>query len=251
MIKYHDNNGDKRFETVPGGHEYADNWNPNAEYGENEYVSVHFRIECPTFEGQYGNFETDTDREAFTADKLKVFQSIGWNVEKPEHGGYCMEVVKGKSDLYLHPQDFSGIVLKREVKQIAEALENNATFTIRWVDIYETVYDITDEEYTKYLAKKTKEVWTLLFENCKTPRRNKYFYRYSIAEGIAERIQLPRIGCRSVYDVNKGALEFVQSCIDDMIQQQYLFEVKDRNGNACIRTPNKGELKQMRKEAIA
>lgn len=244
MIKYHDNNGDKRFEVTPGTHEYADNWDPDAEYGANEYVSVHFRIECPTFSGMYGNFANDAERDTFTADKFQVFRSIGWN------GDDCMEVTKGKARLYLHPQDFSGIVLKREVKQIAEALENNATFTIRWVDIYETVYDITDEEYSEYLVKKTEETWTLLFENCKTPRRNKYFYRYSIAEGIAKRIQLPRIGCRSVYDVNKGALEFVQKCIDDMVQQQYLFLVQE-NGYDYIRTPNKGELKQMGKKAIA
>ena len=251
MIKYHDNNGNKRFEVTPGTHEYADNWDPNAKYGENEYVSVHFRIECPAFRGQYGNFANNEDNDAFTEEKLKAFQSIGWEEEKPEFNGRCMTVVKGKASLYLHPQDFSGIVLKREVKQIAEALENNATFTIRWVDIYETVYDITDEEYAEYMAKKTKETWTLLFENCKTPRRNKYFYRYNIAEGIAKRIQLPRIGCRSVYDVNKGALEFVQKCIDDMIEQQYLFAAQNKNGYDCIRTPNKGELKQMGKKAIA
>lgn len=76
MIKYHDNNGDKRFEVTPGTHEYADNWDPNAEYEENEYVSVHFRIECPKFRGMYGNFENDMDNEAFTTDKLKVFRSI-------------------------------------------------------------------------------------------------------------------------------------------------------------------------------
>lgn len=250
MIKYHDNNGDKRFEVTPGTHEYADNWNPDAEYGENEYVSVHFRIECPAFECMYGHFKDDKGRDAFDEEKGRVFQSIGWNIDRFDDGGYCMETSKGKASLYLHPQDFSGIVLKREVKEIAEALENNATFTIRWVDIYETVFDITDEEYAEYLAKKTKETWTLLFENCKTPRRNKYFYRYSIAEGIAKRIQLPRIGCRSVYDVNKGALEFVQKCIDDMVQQQYLFLVQE-NRYDYIRTPNKGELKQMGRKAIA
>lgn len=244
MIKYHDNNGDKRFEVTPGTHEYADNWDPDTKYGEKEYVSVHFRIECPTFSGMYGNFANDAERDAFTADKFQAFRSIGWN------GDDCMEVTKGKASLYLHPQDFSGIVLKREVKEIAEALENNATFTIRWVDIYETVYDITDEEYAEFLAKKTKETWTLLFENCKTNRRNQYHYRYEVTRKIAQHIQLPRIGCSSVYDPNKGALEFVNKCINDMVAKGYLVTA-EQNGNEYVRSLNKTELKAAKLKAIA
>ena len=250
MIKYHDNNGDKRFEVTPGTHEYADNWNPDAEYGENEYVSVHFRIECPAFECMYGHFKDDKGRDAFDEEKGKVFQSIGWNIDRFDDGGYCMETSKGKASLYLHPQDFSGIVLKREVKEIAEALENNATFTIRWVDIYETVYDITDEEYAEYLAKKTKETWTLLFENCKTNRRNQYRYHCEVTRKIAQQIQLPRIGCRSVYDPNKGALEFVNKCIEDMIVKGYLVTA-EQNGYEYVRTLNKTELKKAKLKEIA
>jgi len=250
MIKYHDNNGNKRFETVPGGHEYANNWNPDIPYDENEYVNVHFRIECPSFSGMYGNFKNEADNKAFTEEKLRIFRSIGWDVEKPEFAGCCMEVVKGKARLYLHPQDFSGNVLKREVKQIAEALENNETFTICWVDIYETVIDVSDSTYLAYLQGKEKEIRKLIFENAKTKRHYLYKTIWDICDKIGSKVMKPRIGCRSIYQCDELTRKFVNGVVNQMTAEGYLYQVEDKN-QIYVRSLNKTELKKAKLKEVS
>lgn len=244
-IKYHDN-------TIQGN-QYGedgyllDNWNPDGDYKENEYVNVHFRIDTHKFSDMYGHFDNDNNREEFTKEKVAVFESLGWEIESPQ---YCMTITKGKSELYLHPHDFSGIMLKREIKEVAEAIAKAKTFTIRWVDVYKTVYDMSDSDYSSYLKTKRNETRKLLFNMCKTSRRNKYCYRYEATRKIAVMIQLPRIGCRSVYDPNPMALEYVNSVIDEMESEGYLFTA-EYNGNEYVRTANKTELKQRKLEEVA
>ena len=247
MIKYHDNKNGKQY---GDDHKLTNNWNPDADYADNEYINVHFRIECPAFSGIYGTFNDEKGRTAFNKEKRKVFESIGWQMNKDDLNGCCMEVFKDKASLYLHPQDFSGNVLKRDVKQIAEALEDNKTFTICWVDLYETVYDISDEEYDEYLNGKRDEVRKLLFDNCKTSRRNQFKYGYEVKRHIATKIQLSRIGYRSVYAPNKGAMGFVGRIIDEMVNEGYLIRVTEDETD-YIRTLNKTELKQMKLKEIA
>ena len=246
MIRYHDNKNGRQY---GDDHKLTNNWNPDVDYADNEYINAHFRIECPALNGKYGTFNDETNRAAFNKEKRKVFESIGWQMSKDDLNGACMEVIKDKQRLYLHPQDFSGNVLKRDVKQIAEALEDNKTFTIRWVDLYETVYDISNEEYEKYLNGKRDEVRKYLFNNCMTNRRNKFKYGYEVKRHIAAKIQLPRIGCRSVYAPNKEAIDFVERMIDEMVNEGYLIQVM-QDGTYYLRTLNKTELKQMKLKAI-
>lgn len=238
-IKYHDNTIEPQY--VDG--KLADNWNPDGDYGTKEYAGVHFRIKCPTYNGTIGGygFSNEESKNAFTNEKLKVFESIGWTCSRPDNRGWCMEVTKGKADLYLHPQDFSGIVLKRDIKEIAEALQKNETFELRWVDVYDTVYDITDEDYDKYLETRRDDARKLLFAGSQTTRTNNYCWRDPLVDSVGKKIQLPRIGCRNIYDVNIGAKNFINKCIDEMIKEGYLI-----GGEKYIRSCNKTEMKKLK-----
>ena len=234
-IKYHDNTIEPQY--VDG--KLADNWNPDGDYGTKEYASVYFRVECHAYNGYC--FSSEEDFNAFCNEKWKVFESIGWKCDRPDERGICMEVVKDKANLYLHPQSFSVIVLKRDVKEIAEALQKNNTFELNWVDIYETVYDITDEDYDKYLETRRDDARKLLFAKSHTTRTYNYRIRDYVIESVGKRIQLPRIGCRSVYDVNIGAKNFINKCIDEMIKEGYLI-----GGEKYIRSCNKTEMKKLK-----
>ena len=145
FIKYHDN-------TLPGlgyGADgmLTDNWDPDKDYG-NEYVKVYFRINCPLYmRGKFSlSFDSTEDHLIFDRDVEEVFTKLGWKIDKLPNGGCCMEISKGLQSLYLHPQGFSGNLIKNEVKRTAEALRFNKTFNLEWVDLYETKYDISDEE---------------------------------------------------------------------------------------------------------
>ena len=52
--------------------------------------------------------------------------------------------------------------MKNDIKEIAEALEKRESFYLRYVDLYETVYDITDQEYEEILTRKDEEIMTAI-----------------------------------------------------------------------------------------
>ena len=173
-------------------------------------------------------------------------KSLGWEIDD---SSFCMTIRKGKAHLYLHPQDFSGIVLKNDIKRIAEALDDRGTFTIRWVDIYETVYDISDEEYNAYLETRHNELRKLLFECCKTKRTNRYWFRHDIIDGLGRKFRLPLVDCRSVYDSNSQADEFINRVIDELEKEGYLVTIS-QNGFDYVRSLNKTELKKAKLKEI-
>ena len=143
-IKYHQNRTGNEY---GADHQLTNNWNPDADYG-NEYTNVYFRISTKGYDYPSYCF-TEEDRKNFDSDLVEVFTSLGWSCEEKACGGSCAIWHKGTQHLYLHPQNFSGEVLKNDIKEIAEALEKRESFYLRYVDLYETVYDITDQEDRK------------------------------------------------------------------------------------------------------
>ena len=250
MILYHDNHNGKQYGEDG---KLTNNWNPDGDYADNEYVSVYFRINTPTYrQGKYFmQFDTEEEAEAFNKEKLEVFKSLGWEMDKPDYNGRCMDVVKGKASLYLHPDDFSGNMLKKKVKEVAEALaKEHQTFSLRWVDLYDTVYDISDEEYKAYLETQRDTARELIFKNCKTTRTNKYRYYFDVTYEIAKRIMRPRIGCRSNHEPTGMDREFVSNVIEELVTEGYLIKA-EWNGDDYVRTSNKGELKAKKLKEIA
>lgn len=237
-IKYVDN---KNIQYGEDGH-LKSNWNSDTDY-KNEYANVHFRIEAEYYQYPYTDY-TQEQKNDFYNEVGSIFESLGWDIEKENKGGYCMEIKKGKQHLYLHPQDFSGEVLKNEIKKIAEALNKNNTFNLRWVDIYETVYDISDEEYENYLNGKYEEIRKLLFENCQTKRTSKYYQVFDMCRVIANKIRLVRIGLNDSRNYGIGqTIEFIKGVVDDMVVEGLLISAKN---NELIRSLNKTEQKKLK-----
>lgn len=246
MIKYHDNKNGIQYENG----KLTNNWNPDGNYKENEYISVHFRIECKAYDSMAGYVNNGSEQQ-FNNEKMRIFQKLGWFIDNQDFNGCCMDVSKGDARLYLHPQDFSGIVRKKDVKAIAEALENNKTFSIRWVDLYETVYTMTDDEYQAYLESRTDDVRKILYNGCKTSRTYKYCYLSDVVFRVANKIHLPLIGCRNVHEANQQTRDFVSGVVDTMVKDGYLKIGIGSNHETFVRSLNKTEMKQAKLKAIA
>lgn len=172
---YHDNLHGVKYENF----KLSNNWNPDNKYGENEYIRVYFRIDTYKFD-YHGFFETDKDRFNFYEDVERVFKSIGWSFKS-------QVVANGNENLYIHPQEFSGLVRKNNVKVIAEILENNKTFTCNWVDLYEDYFDLSDSDYVKYLDARKDSIVSNILYYCKTTRKTKFYRmheRYSSKKEI-------------------------------------------------------------------
>lgn len=240
-IKYHQNGlGYKYGED----HSLTNNWNPNADY-RNEYSNVYFRINTPSYDVMNGGWGAN-EREAVGKEIDKLFTSLGWRCDESGFSGVCATYTKGKSHLYMHPQDYSGEVLKNEIKSVAEAIEKAKTFSLRWVELYDTVYDITDYEYEEYLQGRDKEIRKSLFETCVTTRKSKYFYAFDVCRSLANQFRLRRVGLNDGRNDGSGqTINHIMKVIDDMAKENLLF-IKEKDGYKLVRTPNKTEQKELK-----
>lgn len=226
-------------------HKLTNNWDPDMDYG-NEYARVYFRINTPSYDFNKG--WAKEDMAAFDKDVADVLTSLGWNCWEPHFNGRCATWVKEKSHLYMHPQEFSGVVFKKEIKIIAEALEKGKAFSLRWVDLYDTVYDITDEEYEQYLSSRDGEIRKMLFAKCRTKRSNTYYCASSICLGIAG-----MFGLRRIKDANNGSFfadkqaeRHIMNILEAMARENLLFVKDVPDGGKLVRTPNKTEQKKLK-----
>lgn len=162
-----------------------------------------------------------------------------------EDSGYKVDNGKEKcAYLYAHPQQISGVILKNDVKKVAEAISNMKLSSIRWVDLHETIYDISDSEYEEYLNGKRDEIRKELFEKSATTRTNKYYAAFDVARSIANIVRLNRLGLNDGKNYGSGqTVEYILKVADKMITEGYLKSF-DRNGIKYIRSLNKTEQKQ-------
>ena len=241
-IKYHDNLTPPMYVQ---DHTLSNNWNPDADYG-NEYVDAHFRINAPAYRsGSYLGF-TPEQHDRFYLEAGTVFRSLGWEITAQGSGYGCMGVRKGRASLYLHPQDFSGEILKREVKALAEALEQHDSFSLEWVDLYETAYDLPDDAYYEYLRGQTDKIRSEILAASRTARRTLFYRDYSIACAVAQKVKLRRVGEEDGrYSGGAGkTANFIAAMIPQLIDEGYLVAVTAADGSRMIRAINKTEQRQ-------
>ena len=220
----------------------SDNWNPDADYG-NEYVDVHFRIDTPTFDGFSGFFKSNEDRDNWDNEADNLIKSLGIL----QDSGFTVENSKEKQAyLYAHPQDISGVIRKNDVKRVAEAIDSMELSSIRWVDLFETVYVISDEEYEEYLNGKREAIRKELFTVAATARTTKYYRAFDIARSLAEKFRLNRLGLNDGKNYGRGqTIDYILNVANEMIEEGYL-KFFERDGEKYIRSLNKTEQKQMK-----
>lgn len=220
--------------------ELTDNWNPNADYG-NEYVSVYFRIDTPLYNDCIYDFKSDEDSEKWHAETSELIKSFG----VMDGSIYDIERSKEKQAyLYAHPQSISGVILKNDIKRIAEAISKMELSSICWVDLYETVYVISDDEYAEYLNGKKEEIRKVLFEESATTRTTKYYNIFDVARSLADKFRLNRLGINDGKNYGSGqTIDYILNVANEMINEGYL-KFFERDGEKYIRSLNKTEQKK-------
>ncbi len=234
-MKFHDNIHGQQY---GADHSLTDNWNPEPIYGADEYIRVHFRVDCPTyvFSGGYPSFPDDKSRSAFYAEAQGVLAAFGI----PEGTGHKSENLPGVEHLHIHPQDISGVVGKNRVKPIAEALDACITFSVRWVDVYEDVSAMNNDEFLQRLAEKKTEIAADLLEAFCTKRSNLYI----VPDGwsgpivrLAEKYHIPRRCCEK-YTEDGVCRGYIQSVFSDLVSAGEIVSAETKHG-AGYRTAKK------------
>ena len=123
-------------------------------------------------------------------------------------------------------------------------MEKHNTFYLRWVDLYETVYDMTDQEYEEILSAKDEDIKKSLLENSKTTRTSKYYYAFDVARSLANKFRLSRIGDSDGRNYGTGqTIKHILRVTQYLIDEGYLISAV-KNDTLLIRTINKTEQKQ-------
>lgn len=221
-------------------HMLTNNWNPDLDYG-NEYVKVYFNIDTPTYPSC--SFVSTEARDAWNTESSNLISSLGIM----EDSGWKVENGKEKcAYLYAHPNQISGVVLKNDVKKIAEAISRMELSSIRWVDLRETVYVISDNDYEKYLDGRREEIRKALFEKSATTRANKYYSAFDVARHIAGMVRLNRLGLNDGKNYGGGqTVDYILKVANEMIEEGYLKDF-EKNGMKYIRSLNKTEQKKLK-----
>lgn len=167
-------------------HYLTDNWNPDYDYG-SQYVEVYFNINTPSYmhakDSSAFGFASDETRDEWYAAASKVIASF----DILEDSGYNVEnSAEKRAYLYPHPQQISGVILKNDVRKVAEAIECMSLSSIRWVDLYDTVYVLSDEAYEKYLMFKDEALKKDLFDVCQTPRITRFYDAIEISDLVKQ-----------------------------------------------------------------
>jgi len=164
------------------------------------YSNVHFRIEKNGYTGQgwsddrieNGKWVSEL-RQAFSDEVECLFTANGWSLESGRRNGASATASKGRNFLYLHPMDFSGVCENAEIEAVQGFLAVGATFLLRGTDIYEEIFDMSDEELTEKLNRERRDIYAEIMTAYTTKRRNLYIAGTDPIESIGRRHSLKRL----------------------------------------------------------
>lgn len=222
-------------------------WDPKKDYPANEYIQVYFRLNQRVYEWGRGWTGIISDTDYYNAVE-DFFRSIGFEILPGRSSGVCPTAFRGKEHIYLHPMDFSGVVLKTSVEEIAEAMQSvdKSLFSCDYVDLYHTIYDMGEHEYIAYLNGQSAKIDNLLLEAAATKRSNLFKDRWDIINYVAGEVALHRIDKTENHEPCKDTQFFVRSRIVALQKKGYIIVGME---NDHIRAANKTELKKILKTA--
>lgn len=226
-------------------HYLTDNWNPDYDYG-SQYVEVYFNINTPSYmhdkDPSVFGFASDEARDEWHAAASKVIASF----DILEDSGYNVEnSAEKRAYLYPHPQQISGVILKNDVRKVAEAIECMSLSSIRWVDLYDTVYVLSDEAYEKYLMFKDEALKKDLFDVCQTPRITRFYDAIEISRALAMKHRLKRLGINDGRNYGSGqTIDHIMRLMQKMSEDGLLVMTSPSGEETYVRSLNKTELKK-------
>ena len=190
------------------------------------YRKVYFRIDSKY---TYNNGWPNDGKAAveFQGETRKLFQDAGWTLQPGNDSGISDTVIKGQEELYLHPMNFSGVVMEENIPAIMELLTRAVSFKCRGIDCYEEYLDLSDEDYWALLESQKKDNSTALLERYKTKRRNIYVTG-EVLPSIVRKFSICRIcdkeGKRNI------ASPYISQLFKEMIADGHLITVKTKQG---------------------
>lgn len=219
-----------------------ENWDSSVDYPANQYVKVHFRIDCRSYDvGGSWSFSSESAKEKFYDEASSILHSF--DIE--ESSGYCSGREMPKIEhLYIHPQDISGVVEKRKIALIADSINKCETMFCRSVDVYEDISPITNDEFLSIISGKRDEIVKDILSMFATKRKNLYYGECStdkLLKQIGNKYSIRRRQCESGYDYI--AYKFCHDVLRSLVENGLIVAARVKDGTG-YRTAKKNELKK-------
>lgn len=210
-----------------------------------KYLYVDFEIECPLYYHKerypdFTGFDSDAEREKFDKDWREVFAAAGWTIDG-------QDVRKGKSSLYVHPQQLLGTIAESLESEVVSIIGNAKTFYLReypdgrpFVRRIEVKYDITADEQLEHVKKYRAEIENMLLESFRTKRKNLWWVDF---QGKFDRIA-NQFAVKSLDEkVMGGAAKYVRDVVFQSLVADGKILCREQMGKPIYRTQMKSEHK--------
>lgn len=198
------------------------------------YRKVYFRIDTPSYyKNKYGVGFENEDGQIFQRDITDLFLASGWEIQKERYSiGGCNTITKDKQELYLHPQQVSGVVIEENIPAIEKLLSTSALFTFRNTDIYEEVFDLTDEEYINILKSKRKEIENDILKTYRTKRSNLYITEtWTPLDNILSKYRIKRLSHYiGVYSSSNSDIQYIQEIFEELVNNKRIITAQCQSG---------------------
>lgn len=212
------------------------------------YINTYFRIESGYDCGRM----SEEKAGRFFDEVKRLFTANGFSVKESKYNNSCPEVYLGKTCLYCHPQSLSGPVLKEHMGLIEEILLRGTTFQYLRTDMYDEIFDMTEEEELAYYHKMhDTAIEDILRDAFRTKRRDLYKYRQELLNVLANKLCVETFRRFSVYSGTSPILRYVKEVYDKMLAKGELVETYKRTISGCLpicRTATDKELRIKRQK---
>ena len=203
------------------------------------YHNVYFRLNAGYKWGE--GMERDKT-EKFFDEITKLFLDDGWTVKEGRYSGSCPTVQNRNSYLYLHPMEATGPVEDSLREKVMTILHKGNTFTLRDIDVYEEVFDVSNNDYYDYLDANAFEIMDNLKLGFTTKRKDQYIScPGAVVEKVKEKYHISRLG-NALIGRSSSDIEwtYVAKLFDEMVEHGD-FVVAEKDGRKYYRTKKKGE----------
>lgn len=195
-----------------------------------KYIKTYFRI---SYGYEMGRGMDEQKYGLFKSEVKNIFEPLGFEICKGNISGSSDTANRNKESLYLHPMNFSGLIIEQSIKEIEMAIKSSGLI-LTCIDTYEIVYDTGAEFLQSQLQEAKNIIREEIFDKYKTTRRTTYITKGHSTNQVTTKLFDRKLN-------NKIYQEFISNLINEMVKQGLLIEANLHPG--YYRSLNKTELK--------
>lgn len=150
------------------------------------YIRCNFHIDSGYEWGR--GMDQDACRK-FYDEIILLFTRKGWSIICRDRGN-VVNVVNGKSSLYVHPMELTGPCEESLIPEVRAILGAGTTFRFTSLEKFEALVDATPEQVQKMYEDNNEQNDRLIVEAFKTPSKDKYVNVFTVLFDLGWKVKI-------------------------------------------------------------